>query len=155
MSTERNVVHATFALKRTYSAPRARVFDAFADFEKKKQWFGSDDPADHTKASMEFRVGGREHAEGSAGGNDFFRFDSVYLDIVENERIIYCYDMDLGGERISASLTTIEFADARDGGTHLKLTEQGAFLDGYDVPGQRKQGTEDLLDALGRNVEEN
>ncbi len=36
------------------------------------------------------------------------------------------------------------------GTTHLNIliyTEQGAFLDGYDTPAQREQGTRDLLGA--------
>ena len=37
---------------------------------------------------------------------------------------------------------------ARDGETTLMVTEQGAFLDGYDDAGSREQGTSLLLDAL-------
>ena len=69
-----------------------------------------------------------------------------------NQRIIYTYDMHLGASRISVSLTTIEFAPAGKG-TRLVLTEQGAFLNGYDDAGQREHGTNLLMDALGRFVE--
>ena len=46
---------------------------------------------------------------------------------------------------------TIEIK-ARDGGTHLVMTEQGAFLDGYDDAGSRERGTNFLLDALGASL---
>jgi hypothetical protein len=36
--------------------------------------------------------------------------------------------------------------------TTLLVTEQGAFLDGYDDAGSREQGTNDLLDALGASL---
>jgi len=42
---------------------------------------------------------------------------------------------------------TIEFEPAGEG-TKLILTEQGAFLDGYDDAGSRERGTAGLLDAL-------
>jgi hypothetical protein len=34
------------------------------------------------------------------------------------------------------------------------VTEQGAFLDGYDDAGAREQGTGLLLDALGASLRE-
>lgn len=104
---------------------------------------------------MDFRVGGREHSSGIAkvhGTVHNYRFDSIYLDIVENQRIIYAYDMDTEGRHISASLTTIELTP-QDGGTHLKFTEQGAYLDGYDNPKARQDGTRSLLEALAKSLE--
>ena len=38
------------------------------------------------------------------------RFDSLYYDIVPDERIVYSYEMHLDDKRISVSLATIEFA---------------------------------------------
>jgi uncharacterized protein YndB with AHSA1/START domain len=74
-------------------------------------------------------------------------YDARYQDIVPGERIVSTYDMHLDDKRISVSLATVEFKAAA-AGTRLVYTEQGAFLDGFDMPAQRKQGTEDLLDAL-------
>ena len=36
----------------------------------------------------------------------------------------------------------------------LKITEQGAFLDGYDDAGSREHGTGHLLDALGASLKD-
>ena len=73
----------------------------------------------------------------------------VNLDIVPNRRIIYAYELHLDDVKISVSLATIELQ--QDGNnTVLTLTEQGAFLDGYDDAGSREEGTRGLLDALGR-----
>lgn len=41
---------------------------------------------------------------------------------------------------------------ADDTGTHLIFTEQGAFLDGHDQADGRRQGTSDLLDAMGASL---
>ena len=150
--TDRSIVHATFTIKRTYAAPRALVFSAFSDFDMKSQWFGGLATPD---AALDFRVGGGEHSRGeftAHGITTVFRYDATYYDIVENERIVYAYDMDMNGQRISVSLATVEFADAGNGGTELKLTELGAFLDGLDTPATREGGTASMLDALGKLV---
>ena len=72
----------------------------------------------------------------------------MYQDIVENERIVYSYEMTMNGRRISVSVATLEFI-AVDGGARLIVTEQGAYLDGLDTSDIREQGTKELLDALG------
>ena len=143
--TQRSVVHATFTIERTYDFPPAKVFHAFADPKAKARWFQG-----HWRAStfeMDFRVGGREVNRGGPKGGPVHAFQSRYQDIVPNERIIYTYDMEIDGKRISVSVATIEFKPA-GAGTRLVLTEQGAYLDGFHDPSQREQGTRELLDAL-------
>jgi hypothetical protein len=61
--------------------------------------------------------------------------------------------MHMDGKRISVSLATVELR-AEGGGTRLKLTEQGAFLDGRDEPHTREGGTGSLLDKLGEVLAE-
>lgn len=55
--------------------------------------------------------------------------------------------MHLDKRRISVSLATVEFKP-EGAGTRLVLTEQGAFLDGYDDAGSRERGRAALLDNL-------
>ena len=50
-------------------------------------------------------------------------------------------------------LATIEFK-AVAGGTRLVLTEQGAFLDGYDDAGSREHGTNLLVDKMGATLQD-
>jgi hypothetical protein len=49
--------------------------------------------------------------------------------------------------KLSVSLASIEFR-TEGGGTRLIVTEQGAFLDGYDDAGAREHGTNLLTDRL-------
>ena len=150
--TERSVTHATFVIERNYPSPPSQVFHALADREAKSKWFVGPDEWSVARFEMDFRVGGREHNSGGRKGEPIHAFDAIYQDIVENERIIYAYEMHIGDKRISVSLATIVLKP--DGsGTRLVFTEQGAFLDGFDDPAGRERGTRDLLEALGKSLE--
>ena len=147
----RTTDHATFSMERTFAAPPARVFAAFAEQASKAAWFvGPDDSATggHT---LDFRVGGREHLATELPGGDTVTFDATYLDIVPDERLIYAYEMTYAGQRISASLASIELREAPDG-THLALIEHGIFLDGLDRVTERERGTRELLDKLAAHL---
>jgi uncharacterized protein YndB with AHSA1/START domain len=145
--TERSIVHGSFTVERRYKASPEKVFQAWADPELKRQWFGAPEEG-NPKHTFDFRVGGRERSEGPLGTQTYI-FDAVYYDIVQNNRIVYAYEMYLDGERISVSVATNELKP--DGtGTHLVLTEHGAFLDGLDTVDQRREGTEWIMDQLGK-----
>jgi uncharacterized protein YndB with AHSA1/START domain len=145
----RSVTHAHFNLKRTYDAPAARVWRAFTDTEAKQKWFGGRDGRwELFERRMDVRVGGSERVKGRWEGGVVSTFDATYHDVVPNERLVYSYVMHLDEKKISVSLATIELK-AEDGKTAISVTEQGAFLDGYDDAGSREQGTGHLLDALG------
>jgi uncharacterized protein YndB with AHSA1/START domain len=146
---DRNVTHASFTLERRYRQPPHRVYSAFADGDMKAAWFNGPEEWGPDSHSFDFRVGGRETSVGGPKGGTVHSFQAIYQDIVPDQRIVYTYDMELDGKRISVSLATLEFIPA-EGGTHLRLTEQGAFLDGWDNPKERERGTLELLDALGR-----
>jgi uncharacterized protein YndB with AHSA1/START domain len=146
--TQRSVTHATFAVERTYDAPPPTVFAAWSDQEAKAEWFAGPAAKSNGDYELDFRVGGREVNRGGPEGGPVFTYDARFHDIVQDERIVYAYDMYMGDTRISVSIGTVELAPAGDG-TRLLYTETGAFLDGHDRPEQRQDGTGRLLDALG------
>lgn len=152
--TERTVEHGTFTIERTFEAPPARVFAAWADAKAKAAWFAG--PSGEWKPlvrQMEFRIGGREKVKGQFAGGRVSEFDAAYHDIVTNRRIVYSYTMHVDEKRISVSLATIEFEPAGSGGTRLILTEQGAYLDGgFDGNAGRERGTRSLMDNLEKYV---
>jgi uncharacterized protein YndB with AHSA1/START domain len=144
---ERSAEHATFVVERTYEAPPARVFAAWADPAAKASWFGADE-SQGGEFELDFRVGGREFQRGAGPEGEVYTLEALYQDIVPDERIVYSYYMLLDEQRISVSLGTVELAPSGDG-TRLTYTEQGVYLDGLDTPDQREAGTGGLLDALG------
>jgi uncharacterized protein YndB with AHSA1/START domain len=148
--TERSVSHGTFVVERTYPAEPARVFAAWASWDAKGVWM--DDPdykSDGTEGEFDFRVGGYERFGGLTPEGTTYRYDARYYDIVAAERIVYCYEMYAGEDRMSVSLATVQI-EPDDGGTRLTYTEQGAFLDGIDTLEARQGGTEWMLDNLAK-----
>ncbi len=149
-----SVAHASFDLTRTYDAPAARVWQALTDEAAKSKWFcGTPGKWELLERRMDVRPGGREYLRGRWEGGVVSTFDAIYHDVIPRERLIYSYEMHLDDRKISVSLATIQLT-AADRKTTLKITEQGAFLDGYDDAGSRKQGTGHLLDALGASLVE-
>jgi uncharacterized protein YndB with AHSA1/START domain len=150
----RSVVHATFHLERTYDAPVARVWKALTDEAAKQKWFGGTPGSwELLERRMDVRAGGSERLKGRWEGGVVSTFDAIYHDVIPNERLVYSYEMHLDDKKISVSLATMELK-AEGGKTTLMVTEQGAFLDGYDDAGSREHGTGHLLDALGASLKD-
>jgi uncharacterized protein YndB with AHSA1/START domain len=151
------VVHASFSIDRIYPVEPARVFQAFADHDMKRRWFVEGEGFEVHSYSSDFRVGGREESRFQFLGNDQvpptpMGNDTVYLDIVPNERIVIAYSMTLAGRPFSASLATMEFEPVTEG-TRLVYTEQAAFLEGSDGPELREAGCRQLLESLARELQ--
>jgi uncharacterized protein YndB with AHSA1/START domain len=148
--TERTANHSTFVVERSYPAAPSRVFAAWASWEAKAIWM--DDPdykSDGNEGELDFRVGGHERFSGLDPQGTSYRYDAAYYDIVPDQRIVYCYEMYSGDQRMSVSVTTVQLTPDLEG-TRLTYTEQGVFLDDIDKPEARQEGTEWLLDNLGR-----
>jgi uncharacterized protein YndB with AHSA1/START domain len=147
----RSMEHESFSIERRYEATPAQVFAAWADPAAKARWFKDPDSSNSAPHQLDFRVGGSEVTTGGPQDGPVHEYRAVYWDIVEDERIVYTYEMLMDGTRVSVSLTSIELKPDGDG-TRLHLTEQGVFLDGHEPPPQRAQGTGWLLDALGEEL---
>jgi uncharacterized protein YndB with AHSA1/START domain len=143
--SDRFVEHAAFIVERVYDASPDRVFAAWSDPQAKARWFDSPEG----EWELDFRVGGWERGRGILPDGRKYTVQALYRDIVPDRRIVYTYDMLLDGTRISVSVATAEFKPERDG-TRLVYTEQGAFLDGHEMPVRREQGMGSLLDSLGQ-----
>jgi uncharacterized protein YndB with AHSA1/START domain len=140
---ERSITHGTFSLERRYPTPVAGVFAAWADPAAKARWFA----APGGEHELDFRIGGREVNRGRHGDGPPLTFESLYQDVVPDERIVYSSTLRAGDLLTTVSQTTVEFTPDGDG-TLLVLTEQGTFLDGHEDPAWREQGTAGWLDAL-------
>jgi len=152
MTTERRLAHSGFTLTRDYPVPLERVWNAFADEQQKRAWWGGGDTVEPREWAFDFRVGGRDVAEGEFHAGPVSRYEATYTDIVEHHRIVTTYDMWLDGIHMSTSVASLEF-DAIDVGTRFTHVEHGVFFDRFWADGpNREKGSRGLLDALGNHL---
>jgi uncharacterized protein YndB with AHSA1/START domain len=147
--------HGSFIIERRYNAAPERVFAAWSDAKAKRTWFAEGEGWDIKSYELDFREGGAETSkfrflkgEETFGEETWFGNDTVFNEVVPNERIIYTYSMDRNGARFSVSLASVEF-HANGKGTRLVLSEHGAFFDGADGIKMREEGWQELLGKLG------
>jgi uncharacterized protein YndB with AHSA1/START domain len=143
--------HGSFSLTRDFPHSRAALYRAFADPAAKARWFSGGDEWTPLRSEMDVRVGGREIAKGRWRSGTVTTFEAVYLDVVAEARLVYAYTMHLNEKKISASLATVEI-HAAQGGSQLRITEHGVFLDGYADNGSRERGTRELIERIARTL---
>jgi uncharacterized protein YndB with AHSA1/START domain len=146
--------HASFVIERRYRASPQRVFAAWADPVAKRAWFAEGEGWDIRSFEMDFREGGRETSRFRVvgGNNPFppettFGNETVFNEIVPNDRIVFTYAMDRDGVRFSVSLASVELNLESDG-TRLVFTEHAAFFEGGDGAAMREAGWRELLQKL-------
>jgi uncharacterized protein YndB with AHSA1/START domain len=150
---QQSVIHSTFVVEHSYTSSPERVFDAFRDPAKKRQWYAERGGFEVDDFQMDFRVGGvdlgryRFKPGTPVPAGTPIVYDTTYQDIIPNRRIVLAYTVTLGQERISSSLATFEFLPSEKG-TDLIFTEQGAFFEGADGPQIREAGWKFLLQKL-------
>lgn len=149
-------IHASFRIEKTYLHPVARVFAAFADGEIKRRWLNPQAPQDGAAYDNDFRVGGLETSRSIMGNDTPFpgaalSSQALYLDIVDNRRIVTGSNMMMNGTPFSGSLLTFEFEPDGDG-TRLICTHAGAYFENSDGPDMRQHGWNHLLDRLGETL---
>lgn len=149
--TAATAVHNTFVVERSYSQSPERVFAAFAQPARKRQWYAEGDH-DIKEFEMEFKVGGTERFRYGfkpghpIAGSEILN-EGSYYDIVQDERIVMATKMSLNGKPIVMTLVTIELVRSA-AGTDLVLTNQGTFIDWEAGPQMIEAGWRSLLERL-------
>lgn len=149
---EANANDRVLVITRTFAAPRALVWRAFADPAHLSRWWG---PKGYTNpvCRLDFRVGGHWHnVMRSPEGNEY-PVDVEFIEIVEPERIVYRNAPPEGqvwGDNPPPSFVrTITFTETGDQTT---LTMLAAFDTAADreraVSRGFRQGTEESFDRL-------
>jgi uncharacterized protein YndB with AHSA1/START domain len=123
-----SVLHGSFSVTREINAPLRRVWDAYAVEKSRASW--RQIPGPDSVLTLDFRVGGWERLTGTSAANgtaQVIASHALFLDIVEQERIVACHDVLLNGVRRWVSLISIAFEPIEDA-TRITHTEQYTFL---------------------------
>lgn len=142
--------HATMTLERFYQAPIERVFSQFADPVARARWSA---PANDVLIydETDFREGGRDLFRCGPKNDPKFRGQTSYHLIVPNRRIVSSETVDMDGQRLAVSLTTLEFEPAGEG-TNLRVTVQMVSLAGAGMITGHEAGNKNALENLSRHL---
>lgn len=120
-------------IRRTFDAPRERVFRAFTDPEELEQWFAPS-PGDVTTEVQTFTVEpDGERSIRFHTDDEWFGSDGAFEELVENERIVYTDRWVNFPEADVDSRVIVEFTDVEDGTEIVLIHEQlpeGDFVGG-------------------------
>ena len=145
------MIHGALSLTREIGASCEVVYKGWTEIEHRRHWFVG--PAwTEIKRSLDLQVNGIEIAHGRFENGTETVYTARFHLIVPNVRLIYAFDMHVGGQLFSVSLAGVEFHKKAEI-TELVYTEQGLFLvSEYDAE-SRKKGTIGLLDQFSSYVE--
>ncbi|MGE8690726.1 MAG: SRPBCC family protein [Achromobacter sp.] len=144
------IEHATFVIERELPASPRDAYRFWSEPRLKQRWTSCHPDWTVLEDRHDFRADGSESKRWRTPEGAEQTYRAAYLDVVPGERIIYAYEMGFRGQRISASLVTVEFVPS-GAGTLMRFTEQAALLDGSGAQG-RRMGTEAGLDRLAEMV---
>ncbi|MGH7327708.1 MAG: SRPBCC family protein [Polyangiaceae bacterium] len=144
-------LHTTLVFEREIPAPVEEVFAAFADPVARAAWGAPSDTAVVIYDEADFREGGQDRFRCGSKTNPNIHGMTRYLEIVANRRVVSSETIVVDGNRLCASLTTLELVP--DGAeTKLKSTTQLASFIGAEMVKGYETGNNASLDNLVRYV---
>lgn len=123
MSEENVLEGAKFVIKRVFTVPVEKVYQAWTQPEQMAKWFSSNSRWKSPIVDTELQSGGRHNITMRHSDGDAFHVVGHYLEIVPNERISFTWKFLEGAMGQEESIVTIEFR-AITGGTELTLTHE-------------------------------
>jgi len=141
-------------VQRTFDAPPSTVFKAWSQPELFKRWWvpKSLPGISLVSCDMDVRTGGKYRLEFGVAGSETMAFYGKYLDVVQNERIVWTND-----EGEEGAITTVTFED-QGGKTLVKFHEVYPSLEALEealhgsaagLPEQFEQLAELIADMEG------
>jgi uncharacterized protein YndB with AHSA1/START domain len=110
MAKEQMSAPPALQMKRTFQAPRERVFRAWTDPEELARWFGPSEDYHALVPTLELRVGGKYSLEIHHKGGNVHRVSGTYREIKPPEKIAFTWRWE-NDPTASESMVTLEFRD--------------------------------------------
>jgi len=147
------VEHETLTFERQLKAPTAAVFEAFSDAVGRAKWASPSPTAVVIYDSENFIENGKDEYRCGAKDDPSIHGRTHYLEIVKNSRIVSSETLTINGQKVSASITTVELSSV-DSMTLLKQTTHVASFIGASMIDGFKQGNNASLDNLVKYVDD-
>jgi uncharacterized protein YndB with AHSA1/START domain len=140
----------TLRIRRTFDAPREKLFQAWIDPEKMTEWFCHAKPNLIGKLLvMDVRSGGQYGFDVSDASGKVFKVRGEYLEIKEPEKLVFTWFWETE-PAYGNTVVTLEFVDLGNKSELILAHEQFANSDARD---KHNIGWAFCLDSLQRNVE--
>ena len=135
----------TLRLRRTFAAPREKVFQAWTQPEQLKRWKA---PGDFTTpvAEVDLRVGGKYRIHMQAPDSTLHKLIGTYRVVDPPRKLVYTWFWENDPTAVE-TLVTVEFHD-RGGQTEIVLTHE--LFPNDEVRGRHEMGWTGTLDKLAK-----
>lgn len=144
------LVHDTFKLERIFAASPGQIFAAYADSEARSEW-GPPRTDEMRYSRSEFRVGGIDEFRCGPAGDLRICGRAVYLDIVENERIVFAETVSTGGRLLAHSLVSWSFEQIERATRVTALVQVVSYV-GESMLAATRGGRSTALDNLEQHL---
>jgi uncharacterized protein YndB with AHSA1/START domain len=122
MAKEQTSPTTALTLKRTFAAPREKVFRAWTDAKELARWFSPSTDYSTRVPELDLKVGGKYSVEMHHKGGNVHRLSGTYQEITPPERIVFTWSWEQGpGAQVT--LVTVEFRDLGQS-TEISLTHE-------------------------------
>ena len=140
----------TLQIRRTFRAPREKLFQAWVDPKKMTEWFCHAKPNLTGKlVVMDVRPGGKYGFDVTDAAGKVFKVRGEYLEIKEPEKLVFTWFWETE-PAYGNTVVTLEFVDLGDESELILTHERFANSDARD---KHNNGWAICLDALQRSVE--
>lgn len=146
-----SIVEGVVDLTKALDQPVEAVFAAWADEQAQLSWGHPGAGWSMTFDRYLFAVGETDICHFGPEGGQQYRNESRYLAIEPARRIVYSSSLSTGGRLSFAGTVAVSLEEA-DGGTRLRLIEQGLYFDGLDDVEGHRSGWDGMLDALANHL---
>jgi uncharacterized protein YndB with AHSA1/START domain len=136
----------TLQMKRTFAAPRQRVFRAWTDAAELARWFAPSADYRVVVPELDLRVGGKYRLEMHHKGGNIHRIGGTYQEILPPEKIVFTWELKSSGDQVD-TLVTVEFHEVGNS-TEVILTHE--LLPNVEERDKHAQGWTGCLEQLAK-----
>jgi len=140
----------TLQIRRSYAAPREKVFRAWTETKHLRKWFAPSDEYTPQELELDLRVGGRYRFSILALGGVVHTVSGTYREIKAPEKLVYTWAWE-GEPEMGDTLVTVEFHEM-SGQTEVVLTHER--FPNEKARDEHNKGWSALMNRLAKQMEQ-